>query len=119
MSAVMEPNVSMSDAVSYAFTILRDMKEDGNIPSCDYYERLQRTRACVGRMREASKANIAANNNGSKTPEQMFDDTGGGGGGDCFLSDNVFVWPDGMLSGDHSLRDVALELGDEFLLEQM
>ena len=110
MSAVMDPNVGMSDAVSYAFTILRAMKEDGNLPSFDYYERLQRTRASVGKMREANEARcrVSAAGNGSTTPrEQQVHDADG--------SALAFVWPDGMIPPDDSLRDLVCELGDEFL----
>jgi hypothetical protein len=124
MSAVMDPNVGMSDAVSYAFTILRAMKEDGNLPSFDYYERLQRTRASVGKMREANEASsrVSAAPNGNTTPEeQLFHDTDGSALPldhpliDSFLADKAFVWPDGMIPQDESLRDLACELGDEFL----
>ncbi|KAJ5330752.1 hypothetical protein N7476_000535 [Penicillium atrosanguineum] len=130
MSAVMDPNVGMSDAVSYAFTILRAMKEDGNLPSFDYYERLQRTRASVGKMREASEASsrVSAVPNGSTTPEeQLFHDTDGSAlvfvDGvpldhpliDSFLADEALVWPDGIVPQDDSLRELACELGDEFL----
>ncbi|KAJ5417519.1 uncharacterized protein N7487_001069 [Penicillium crustosum] len=130
MSAVMDPNVGMSDAVSYAFTILRAMKEDGNLPSFDYYERLQRTRASVGKMREANEARcrVSAAGNGSTTPrEQQVHDADGSALGfvdgvpldnpliDSFLADKAFVWPDGMIPPDDSLRDLVCELGDEFL----
>ncbi|KGO54610.1 Major facilitator superfamily domain, general substrate transporter [Penicillium expansum] len=130
MSAVMDPNVGMSDAVSYAFTILRAMKEDGNLPSFDYYERLQRTRASVGKMREANEASsrVSTAPNGSTAPqEQMVHDADGSvlgfGDGvpldnpliDSFLADKAFIWPDGMNPQDESLRDLACELGDEFL----
>ncbi|CAI7587813.1 unnamed protein product [Penicillium glandicola] len=130
MSAVMDPNVGMSDAVSYAFTILRAMKEDGNLPSFDYYERLQRTRASVGKMREANEARsrVSAAPNGSATPqEQLVHEVDGSALGfvdgvpldhpliDSFLADKAFVWSDGMIPQDDSLRDLACELGDEFL----
>jgi hypothetical protein len=130
MSAVMDPNVGMSDAVSYAFTILRAMKEDGNLPSFDYYERLQRTRESVGKMRKANEegSRVSAAPNGNTTPEeQPIHDTDGSALGfvdgvpldhpliDSFLADKAFVWPDGMIPQDDSLRDLACELGDEFL----
>ncbi|CAI7653159.1 unnamed protein product [Penicillium viridicatum] len=130
MSAVMDPNVAMSDAVSYAFTILRAMKEDGNLPSFDYYERLQRTRISVGKMREANEARcrVSATHNGSTTPqEQLVHDADGSALGfvdgvpldnpliDSFLADKAFVWPEGMIPEDESLRDLMCELGDEFL----
>ncbi|KAJ5714028.1 uncharacterized protein N7483_011209 [Penicillium malachiteum] len=130
MSAVMDPNVGMSDAVSYAFTILRAMKEDGNLPSCDYYERLQRTRATVGKMREATIAgsSIPAFSNGGESlgndvPREVEGLTLGFNDGvpldhpliDSFLADKGFMWSDGMLPEDHTLRDLACELGDEFL----
>ncbi|KAJ5740675.1 hypothetical protein N7493_000547 [Penicillium malachiteum] len=130
MSAVMDPNVGMSDAVSYAFTILRAMKEDGNLPSCDYYERLQRTRASVGKMREATIAGsrIPACLNGDENLENDVPREAEGlrlgfNDGvpldhpliDSFLADKGFVWSDGMLPEDHTLRDLACELGDEFL----
>ncbi|KAJ5498545.1 hypothetical protein N7453_007596 [Penicillium expansum] len=130
MSAVMDPNVGMSDAVSYAFTILRAMKEDGNLPSFDYYERLQRTRASVGKMREANEASSrvsAAPNGSTALQEQMVQDADGSALGfgdgvpldnpliDSFLADKAFIWPDGLNPQDDSLRDLACELGDEFL----
>jgi len=132
MSAVMDPNVGMSDSVSYAFTILRAMKEDGNLPSFDYYERLQRTRASIGKMREANEASscVSAVPNGSTTPqEQVLHDADASTLGlgfvdgvpldhpliDSFLAGKAFVWPDGMIPQDDSLRDLACELGDEFL----
>jgi hypothetical protein len=126
----MDPNVGMSDAVSYAFTILRAMKEDGNLPSFDYYEILQRTRASIGKMREANEASsrVSAVPNGSTTPqEQLVHDADLSALGfadgiplvhpliDRFLADKAFVWPDGMIPHDDSLRDLECELGDEFL----
>jgi proline utilization trans-activator len=130
MSAVMDPNVAMSDAISYAFTILKAMKEDGNIPSCDYYERLQRTRASVGKMREnheRSRSHSPALATGGETMWEAQIEAEGSGLGfsegvplghpliDSFLADKGFVRADGMDLEDQSLRDLACELGDEFL----
>lgn len=139
MSAVMDPNVAMSDAISYAFTILKAMKEDGNIPSCDYYERLQRTRASVGKMREnhesrgrsKSPAALATTGGGETVWEAQIPPHEADGGGpvlaftdgvplghpliDSFLADQGFVRTDGMDPEDQTLRDLACELGDEFL----
>ena len=130
MSAVMDPNVGMSDAVSYAFTILRAMKEDGNLPSRDYYERLQRTRASVGKMRENNEASARAQagaHDGKTLETQAFHDADGSALGfsdgvpldhpliDSFLADKAFAWSDGMVPGDETIRDLVCELGDEFL----
>ncbi|KAJ5358885.1 fungal-specific transcription factor domain-containing protein [Penicillium cataractarum] len=132
MSAVMDPNVAMSDAVSYAFTILKAMKEDGNLPSCDYYERLQRTRASVGKMREnreTGSRSLGVANGGETILEAQIPSHEADGSAlgfsegvpldhpliDSFLADKGFVWTDGMLPEDQSLRDLACELGDEFL----
>jgi proline utilization trans-activator len=132
MSAVMDPNVAMSDAISYAFTILKAMKEDGNIPSCDYYDRLQRTRASVGKMREnhESGSHSPALASGGETiweaqgpPHEAEGPVLGFSEGvplghpliDSFLADKGFVRADGMVPEDQSLRDFACELGDEFL----
>jgi hypothetical protein len=132
MSAVMDPNVAMSDAISYAFTILKAMKEDGNIPSCDYYERLLRTRASVGKMRDnhESGSHSPALASGGETMWEVqipLHEAEGPALGfsegvplghpliDSFLADKGFVRADGMVPEDQSLRDLACELGDEFL----
>jgi hypothetical protein len=106
------------------------MKEDGNLPSFDYYEILQRTRASIGKMREANEASsrVSAVPNGSTTPQgQLVHDADLSALGfadgiplvnpliDRFLADKAFVWPDGMIPHDDSLRDLECELGDEFL----
>ncbi|KAJ5682211.1 hypothetical protein N7462_005376 [Penicillium macrosclerotiorum] len=130
MSAVLDPNVATSDAVSYAFTILHSMKEDGNLPSCDYFERLQRTRASVGKMRENSETcsrSLAFADGNMSMDMQMDQQVDGSALGfgdgvpldhpliDSFLADKGFMWADGMPPEDQSLRDLACELGDEFL----
>ena len=134
MSAVMEPNVGVSDAVSCAFTILKAMKEDGNLPSCDYYERLQRTRASVGKMRENSVAQSSIPATCPKSNANLETEVARDAEGlalefndgfplghpliDSFLADKGFLWSDGMLGEDQSSRELAYELGDEFLFGQ-
>ncbi|KAJ5302283.1 hypothetical protein N7508_007146 [Penicillium antarcticum] len=125
----MDPNVVMSDAVSYAFTILKAMKEDGNLPSCDYYERLLRTRVSVGKMKEKSEAHgralVVADDAQiveTQTSHQLDGQVLGFSEGlpldhpliDSFLADQG-TWSNGMSPEDQFLRDLACELGDEFL----
>lgn len=130
MSAVMDPNVIMSDAVLYAFTIMKAMKEDGNLPSCDYYERLQRTKVSVGKLKEACDAQVRSlmvpeYNHQSRNiqPCEVVDNQELGFGEGLplnhplihnFLADQG-SWANGMLPEDHFLRDLACDLDDEFL----
>lgn len=51
MSAVLEPDASVSDAVQTAFQLLRSMAETGNLPARGYYDRLCRVRAAIEDMR--------------------------------------------------------------------
>lgn len=62
MSAVMDPNVAISDAVQTSFNLLRLMRDDGNIPASGYYDRLAQIRVSVSNMRgEAGRQEEASN----------------------------------------------------------
>lgn len=130
MSAVMNPSIATSDTVSCAFTILRTMKEDGNLPSHDYYERLQRTRNSVSKMREARDGIISTpaliNNHyqmDTQVGQEQEEPPLGLTDGllldhpliENFLEDKGLDWAERMTIEDQALRDLANELGDEFL----
>ncbi|KAJ5154700.1 uncharacterized protein N7500_010139 [Penicillium coprophilum] len=112
----MDRNVITSNAVSYAFTTMKAMKEDGNLPSCDYCERLQRTKV---------RSLVVSENNESPDiqPSEVVDSQELGFGEGLplnhplihnFLADQR-LWVNGMLPEDHFLRDLACDLDDEFL----
>lgn len=80
MSEVMEPNPAVCDAVQTAFSLLASMRDDGNVPASDFYDRLTLIRASVselgtrtGRDTDASstakvRTSAAANNHQEAQP---------------------------------------------------
>lgn len=56
MSAVMEPDSSMSDAIQTAFNLLRSMSETGNVSASDNYQRLMRVHNAIKNMREGTNS---------------------------------------------------------------
>lgn len=54
MSAVLNPDASISDAVQTAFQLLKSMAETGNLPACGYYDRLCCVRSTIENMRKHS-----------------------------------------------------------------
>lgn len=51
MSAVMKPSTVTSDALETLLSILRSMKNDGNIPAVDFCERLSHVQSGVSKLR--------------------------------------------------------------------
>lgn len=55
MSAVMDPNVAVSDPVQTAFSLLRSMRDDGNIPASDYCDRLALIQTSLSELGEGAR----------------------------------------------------------------
>ncbi|KAI2673424.1 transcriptional regulator family: Fungal Specific TF [Penicillium roqueforti] len=52
MSAVMSPSQAVSDAVDTALSVLCSMRDDGNVPANDYYERLLLVQKSIAELRD-------------------------------------------------------------------
>ncbi|KAJ5951289.1 transcriptional regulator family: Fungal Specific TF [Penicillium vulpinum] len=50
MAAVMSPSQSTSDAVDTALSVLCSMRDDGNVPATDYYERLALVQKAIAEL---------------------------------------------------------------------
>jgi proline utilization trans-activator len=148
ISAVMKPRVATSDALQTLVSILRSMKEQGNIPASEYCERLGHIQAIVSQLRNGSapgeqeqrihqtppdsslsagiqsQMELMANSHGQSTTElgdntllperhnpranANFHYTLADPLIDSFLDQNRFVWTDASISGDPTVRDLAL-----------
>lgn len=60
ISAVMEPQSTVSDAVQTAFSLLRSMATNGNISANDYLKRLEHIRATVSNARAQAEQHPSA-----------------------------------------------------------
>ncbi|KAH7311328.1 fungal-specific transcription factor domain-containing protein [Stachybotrys elegans] len=86
MSAVMKPTTANSDALETLLSILRTMKNDGNIPAVDYCDRLAhlQSRICSlrvqGRIAHLLSDNSASANHGESTGSEPHDRNVGDGG---------------------------------------
>lgn len=70
ISAVLEPDASVSDAVQTAFQLLKSMAETGNLPARGYYDRLCCVRNAIDNMRLQALTPLSRQNALEETPLQ-------------------------------------------------
>ncbi|KAL2864051.1 Zn(II)2Cys6 transcription factor [Aspergillus lucknowensis] len=143
MSAMMKATPVNSDHLETLLSVLRTLKNDGNIPAVDFCERLSHIQERVSTLRATGlldsiqfgppSAEGASNAIG---PEQFFQtptsvDKGAGGGTgimdyECvdvlgnpligsFLDGNQVQWVDTLFAEDGTLKQFASEIEDQFL----
>ncbi|KAM5343557.1 hypothetical protein ACJ41O_012094 [Fusarium nematophilum] len=89
MSAVMKPTAINSDPLETLLSVLRSLKNDGNIPAVDFCERLSQIQACVSNLRATGRL-------------------------DCMLFDKPLGKTNPSSSGSNSVPDVEESNGEPF-----
>ncbi|KAF4982985.1 hypothetical protein FZEAL_1505 [Fusarium zealandicum] len=144
MSAVMKPTAVNSDHLETLLSVLRSLKNDGNVAAVDFCERLSHIQACVsnlratGRLENASFERLPARRHGVasgimasqeqpfQTPMSMQDGAVGIINYDnvdvlgnpligSFLDGNQVQWLDVLFSEDGTLKEFASEIGEQML----
>lgn len=137
MSAVMKPSTVTSDALETLLSILRSMKNDGNIPAVDFCERLSSVQAGVSSLRalgrvEESELDVIPSGSqsiGNETIHSDVDhsqaasmDVGSHGSVDIlgnplmdgFLQEDGVSWTDALFAEDGTLKQFASEMEEQF-----
>lgn len=133
MSAVMDPNVAVSDAVQTAFNLLHSMRDGGNVPASDYCNCLALIQTNLIELREGTgRENDAAHSDQDRHPagnNWPLENTGSGGFEsqgfedldalanpyiDDFLAEKVFAWPSMSLPDGSNLQQLANEISESF-----
>ncbi|KAL2835026.1 fungal-specific transcription factor domain-containing protein [Aspergillus cavernicola] len=144
MSAMMKPTAVNSDHLETLLSVLRSLKNDGNIPAVDFCERLSHIQARVSTLRATGRLdNLGSARGGSSasglegtsdaTPAQdqllqtpMSMESGGVIDYDnvdvlgnpligSFLDRNQVQWLDGLFSEDGTLKEFSSEIEEQFL----
>lgn len=142
MSAVMKPTPTTSDALETLLSILRSMRNDGNIPAVDFCERLFHIQSRVSDLRSTgqlggepdhslsddSPSRRTAEDDQASLPMPMGAVSGSASGlgyvdGDIlgnplignFLDDSRASWHEGIFSKDGALNEFASEIEEPFL----
>ena len=139
MSAVMKPTAVNSDHLETLLSVLRSLKNDGNIPAVDFCERLSHIQTRVSTLRATGRLdgippvteeqqNIAENS-AFQTPMSM-DGSGLNDAGiidyenvdilgnpliGSFLDGNQVQWLDVLFAEDGTLKEFASEIEEQFL----
>ncbi|KAL4808421.1 fungal-specific transcription factor domain-containing protein [Aspergillus unguis] len=137
MSAMMKPTAANSDYLEMLLSVLRSLKNDGNIPAVDFCERLSHIQARVSTLRAtghfgstpaerpptshpvASDSGPGAQDQFLHTPKSIDH----GAEGEIlanpligsFLDRNQVQWMDGLFVEDGTLREFASEIEEQFL----
>lgn len=139
MSAVMKPTAVNSDHLETLLSVLRSLKNDGNIPAVDFCERLSHIQTRVSTLRATGRLdgippvteeqqNITENS-AFQTPMSM-DGSGLNDAGiidyenvdilgnpliGSFLDGNQVQWLDVLFAEDGTLKEFASEIEEQFL----
>ncbi|RBR24749.1 uncharacterized protein FIESC28_02522 [Fusarium coffeatum] len=142
MSAVMKPTAVNSDHLETLLSVLRSLKNDGNIPAVDFCERLSHIQTRVSTLRATGRLdgippvteeqqNITENS-AFQTPMSM-DGSGLNEAGiidyenvdilgnpliGSFLDGNQVQWLDVLFAEDGTLKDCASEIEEQFLFSK-
>lgn len=145
MSAVMKPTAVNSDHLETLLSVLRSLKNDGNIPAVDFCERLSHIQTRVSTLRATGRLdgvppsatviedhqniNSSGENGAFQTPMSM-DGSGLNDAGiidyenvdilgnpliGSFLDGNQVQWLDVLFSEDGTLKEFASEIEEQFL----
>ncbi|KAH7182459.1 fungal-specific transcription factor domain-containing protein [Fusarium flagelliforme] len=139
MSAVMKPTAVNSDHLETLLSVLRSLKNDGNIPAVDFCERLSHIQTRVSTLRATGRLDgippVTENqqniteNSAFQTPMSM-DGSGLNDAGiidyenvdilgnpliGSFLDGNQVQWLDVLFSEDGTLKEFASEIEEQFL----
>ena len=144
MSAVMKPTTATSDALETLLSILRSMKNDGNIPAVDFCERLSHIQSRISSLRalghieqpilpDMSGADRARTTDSAENAQDMdiaaaslesqgsIDYTNVDILGNpligSFLDESRMPWADGLFSEDGTLKEFASEIEEQFLFQ--
>lgn len=146
MSAVMQPTTATSDALETLLSILRSMKNDGNIPAVDFCERLSHIQSRISNLRalghmeqpifpDMSGSNRARSADGSTEDTQAMDmntaatlptqgsidynnvDILGNSLIGSFLDESRMPWADALFTEDGTLKEFASEIEEQFLFQ--
>ncbi|KAL4886179.1 fungal-specific transcription factor domain-containing protein [Aspergillus karnatakaensis] len=145
MSAMMKPTAVNSDHLETLLSVLRSIKNDGNIPAVDFCDRLSHIQARVSSLRatgrldgveldkpSSSKSRPPAVSASTSVPDQQFqtpasmEDNAGIINYDTvdvlgnpligsFLDRNQVQWLDTLFSEDGTLKEFASEIEEQFL----
>jgi proline utilization trans-activator len=143
MSAVMKPTAVNSDHLETLLSVLRSLKNDGNIPAVDFCERLSHIQTRVSTLRATGRLDgvppttrppspnenldsSAGQNQPLQTPMSMDTECNGVVDYDnvdilgnpligSFLDGNQVQWLDILFAEDGTLKEFASEIEDQFL----
>ncbi|RGP72403.1 positive activator of transcription [Fusarium longipes] len=144
MSAVMKPTAVNSDHLETLLSVLRSLKNDGNIPAVDFCERLSHIQTRVSTLRATGRLDGVPPTTRPPSPNENLDsstgqnqpfqtpmsmDTGCDPGvvdyenvdilGNpligSFLDGNQVQWLDVLFAEDGTLKEFASEIEDQFL----
>jgi hypothetical protein len=144
MSAVMKPTAVNSDHLETLLSVLRSLKNDGNIPAVDFCERLSHIQTRVSTLRATGRLDGVPPTTRPPSPNENLDsstgqnqpfqtpmsmDTGCNAGvidyenvdilGNpligSFLDGNQVQWLDVLFAEDGTLKEFASEIEDQFL----
>ncbi|KAL4867471.1 hypothetical protein BDV12DRAFT_198164 [Aspergillus spectabilis] len=145
MSAMMKPTAENSDHLETLLSVLRSLKNDGNIPAVDFCDRLSHIQARVSTLRATGRldgaeldkppsgrghppvasSSTTVPDQPFQTPASMEDNAGiinydtvdvlGNPLIGSFLDRNQVQWLDTLFSEDGTLKEFASEIEEQFL----